>query len=148
MTNKERQAKLQYLLNSLSMTKEQRDIVVDLVNSSGGSATAKDVINIKMNNDTGELVVFRNDVEIASFDNKGSYDEQSNTTLYKSNEMFNFFNNLFDNDFAMVSDITYSDGDARIVFNVITKQKSVTAIAFVFINAMGAISIIGFQKEQ
>ena len=34
MTNKEKQAKLQYLLNSLSMTKEQKDIVVDLVNNS------------------------------------------------------------------------------------------------------------------
>lgn len=131
------------------MTKEQRDIVVDLVNSSGDSATAKDVINIKMDIETGDLVVVRNDVEIASFNNsKSSYDEQSNTTLYTSNEIFNFFNNLFDNDFAIFSDIPFSDGDSRVVFNVITKQKSVTAIGFTFINSMTVVSNLVIQKEQ
>ena len=148
MTNKERQAKLQYLLNSLSMTKEQKDIVVDLVNNSGRGAPAKDVITIKMNEEGNNIVVFRNDIEIASFNSEGIYDEQSNTTLYTSNEMFVFFNNLFDNDFAMVADVTYSDGDTRVVYNVIAKEKSVTGIGFMFINGMGVIGAIVFKKEQ
>ena len=60
MTNKERQAKLQYLLNSLSMTKEQKDIVVDLVNSSGnggGDSGEKVSITIDINN---QKVYFQN----------------------------------------------------------------------------------------
>ena len=45
MTEKEKQAKLQYLLNSLSMTKEQKDIVIELVNSSGNGGGSG--VNIK-----------------------------------------------------------------------------------------------------
>ena len=48
MTEKEKQAKLQYLLNSLSMTKEQKDIVIDLVNSSGCGAPANDVVILEL----------------------------------------------------------------------------------------------------
>lgn len=52
MTNKEKQAKLQYLLNSLSMTKEQKDIVVDLVNNSdSGSDSGANIKYIYMNRD-------------------------------------------------------------------------------------------------
>lgn len=152
MTNKERQAKLQYLLNSLSMTKEQKDIVVDLVNSSGGGeggAPTKDVITVKMNaNDNNTLVVLRNDVEITSFKNEPIYDEQLNTTMYKSNEMFEFFADNFYNDFVMVMGTTYSTGDAQLVFNVMTKQIDATTVAFLFINPMGVVGLIGFQKEQ
>ena len=55
MTEKEKQAKLQYLLNSLSMTKEQKDIVIDLVNSSGngggsGQSAEKVAITVDMKN--------------------------------------------------------------------------------------------------
>ena len=149
MTEKEKQAKLQYLLNSLSMTKEQKDIVVDLVNSSGSGAPAKDVISIKTDNEGNNLVVCRNDIEIASFNSEGIYDEQAGITIHKSNEMFDFFNNIFNNDFVISNNFTYDDfGDTQMIFNVITKVKTDVAIGFAFINSMNAVSNLAIQKEQ
>lgn len=149
MTEKEKQAKLQYLLNSLSMTKEQKDIVVDLVNNSGGGAPAKDVITIKMNEEGNNIVVFRNDIEIASFNSEGVYEEQTRIISYKSNEMFDFFNNIFNNDFVISQSVTYDDdfGEDQMIFNVITKAKFDTAIGFAFINSVNVISNLAIQKE-
>lgn len=144
MTNKERQAKLQYLLNSLSMTKEQKDIVVDLVNNSGGGAPAKDVITIKMNEEGNNIVVFRNDIEIASFNSEHIYDEQSKTSTYKSNEMFYFFSSIFDNDFIIVFDISGVEIESK----VLLKAAASINIVFAFLNSQGLTVSVSIQKEQ
>ena len=144
MTNKERQAKLQYLLNSLSMTKEQKDIVVDLVNNSGGGAPAKDVIAIKLNEEGNNIVFFRNDIEIASFNSEHIYDEQSKTSTYKSNEMFYFFSSIFDNDFIIVFDVSGVEIESK----VLLKAAASTNIVFVFLNSQGLTVSVSIQKEQ
>lgn len=144
MTEKERQAKLQYLLNSLSMTKEQKDIVVDLVNNSGSGAPVKDVITIKMGFEDGSLAIFHNDVEIASFSGKPSFDDVSNIITYMSNELYNLFNDKFDNDFIVSSD---NNGD-QVISNIITKIKNSVAIGFSYITLQNIIYTFVFKKEQ
>lgn len=67
MTNKEKQAKLQYLLNSLSMTKEQKDIVVDLVNSSGNGGGNDETLVIKVYRKTHDDDTITHVIEVEDY---------------------------------------------------------------------------------
>ena len=89
MTEKEKQAKLQYLLNSLSMTKEQKDIVVDLVNSSGsgsgGQSEEKIVLTVDVDNQKIQFldVEYTSTVNIRTTQNNTGICEISNAELKK-----------------------------------------------------------------
>lgn len=100
MTNKERQAKLQYLLNSLSMTKEQKDIVVDLVNDETNKQNVSNdevqSINIiYQTNSNGIYAAIIDDVLFSEAD--GDNDEMSSIIkrIFKLDELITFKNEWY-----------------------------------------------------
>ena len=92
MTEKEKQAKLQYLLNSLSMTKEQKDIVVDLVNNSGGGGGDKDVITLELFENYEDLIVEVNVLlnNVKEFTETAPFGNQYDKSFVDSEKLANY----------------------------------------------------------
>lgn len=143
MTEKERQAKLQYLLNSLSMTKEQRDIVVDLVNSSGNGGASGG----GGNNETHIMTLYLTNNKVI-FDNveydvvivPGSIIDIKNKELYKV---------MLDHSESNSSiDVIMIDEDVIINSKVISRHKNpMTGAAEFSVVALNVISQFSFIEE-
>ena len=143
MTNKERQAKLQYLLNSLSMTKEQKDIVVELVNNSGSGEGSggggNNEIHVMTLYLTNNKVIFDN-VEYDVVIVLGSIIDIKNKELYKV---------MLDHSESNSSiDVIMIDEDVIINSKVISRYKNpMTGAAEFSVVALNVISQFSFIEE-
>lgn len=117
MTEKEKQAKLQYLLNSLSMTKEQKDIVVDLVNNSGGGGD-KDVITLELFGNQEDLVVGVNVLlnNVKEFTETAPCGVQYDLTIIYSERLYNYLIDVYNkNSIIILKFIQVDDGVTTIL---------------------------------